>query len=110
MARARRYRRRSREEIDSLLECFDNSGLTQAAFARHHDLSLSTLHWWLHHRRHVEHVVAKPRFVPVVAAHVAASVDCGLELELGNDRRLHIPADIDREVLATLLPVIVTSC
>lgn len=110
MARARRYRRRSREEIDSLLERFDSSGLSQAAFARHHDLSLSTLHSWLHRRRYAEHVVAKPRFVPVVAAHVATSVECALELDLGNDRRLHIPADIDREVLATLLPVIVTSC
>ncbi len=110
MERTRRYRRRRREEIDSLLERFDSSGLTQAAFARHHELSLSTLHFWLHRRRHAEHVVAKPRFVPVVTTHVVASVDCGLELDLGNDRRLHIPADIDREVLATLLPVIVTSC
>lgn len=110
MERARQYRRRSREEIDSLLERFDSSGLTQAAFARQQHLSLSTLHFWLHRRRHAGQVASGPRFVPVAVTDVGNTVEGGLELYLGNDRRLHIPSDVDREVLATLLPVIVTSC
>lgn len=119
MARARearrrrrpgKYRRRSREEIDSLLERFHSSGLTQLAFAKQHELSVSTLHYWLRQYRQAERVASEARFLPVAVSDVVEVSDCALELDLGNERRLHIPSAIDREVLANLLPVIVGTC
>lgn len=108
MARVRKRRRRSRDEIDSLLERFDRSGLTQIAFARRERLSVSTLRSWLTRRRR-QHAAA-PRFVPVAVADGAVEYGPALELELGSGRRIHIPVDIDRDGLRTLLPIVVAAC
>jgi transposase-like protein len=110
MARSRKRRRYTRDEIDALLEEFDRSGLSQIAFARRRGLSHSTFRWWLRHRRPR---AARPRFLPVavadgVAAPVATPVV--LELELGGERRLHIPVDVEPEALRTLLPILIAAC
>lgn len=108
MERTRRRRRRSRDEINTLLEQFDRGGLSQVAFARRKGLSLSTLRWWLDRRR--GQAVIAPRFVPVSVAEAGLAHAPGLELELAGERRLHIPVDIDREALRTLLAVVLASC
>ena len=107
MERARRRRRRSRDEINTLVEQFDRSGLSQVAFARRKGLSLSTLRRWLERRRRQAGIA--PRFVPVSVAGAGLAA-VGLELELAGDRRLHIPVDIDREALRALLPVVLGAC
>ena len=108
MARTRKHRRRSRDEIDILLDRFDRSGLSQIAFARSEGLSLSTLRWWLDRRRRQR--VDAPRFVPVTVPDAAVAGGPGLELELADERRVHIPADIDREALRVLLPIVIAAC
>lgn len=40
-----------REERDRLLAAYDESGLTQRAFARREGIKYSTLAWWLKQRR-----------------------------------------------------------
>jgi hypothetical protein len=108
MARIAKRRRYTREEIGAVLDKFDRSGLSQVAFARDRGLSLSTLRWWLERRR--TRSIARPAFLPVTLKDpVVAEASC-LELELGGERRIHIPLDVDREALRTLLPIIVASC
>jgi transposase-like protein len=106
MGRARRRRRRSREEIDALLEHFDRSGLTQIGFARRQGLSVSTLRFWLDRRRRG----GESHFVPVAITEGAVAGRPGLELELGGERRIHIPVDIEPEALRALLPILVAAC
>ncbi len=109
MARTRKRRRYSRDEIRTFLESFDQSGLTQVTFARRRGLSVSTLRSWLDRRRH-SGAVASPRFLPVAITDAGLRGAPGLELELAGNRRLHIPVDIDSEALRSLLPIILTSC
>jgi hypothetical protein len=108
MARSNKRRRYTHDEIDSVLDDFDRSNLSQLGFAQSRSLSLSTLRWWLSRRDRTR--IAKPRFVPVAVGNASAAHCPGLEIELGNERRIHIPADIDREALRTLLPIVVASC
>ena len=112
MGNTRTHRRRSRREVDGILKRFDRSGLAQKAFAASQDLSLSTLHYWLNRRRREgSSSVASTNFVALKIPSVAEpGRSAGLELELRGDLRLHIPADIDREALATLLPTIIAAC
>ena len=51
---AARRVRRSRAEIDQLLELFEGSGQTQAAFCREHGLSVPTFSSWRRKRREAE--------------------------------------------------------
>jgi hypothetical protein len=112
MANTRTYSRRTRGEVEGILKSYDESGLAQKAFATGQGLSLSTLHYWLNRRRRESRSSVTPtKFVPATISAVAdAGGTTDLELEIGGDLRLHIPADIDREVLASLLPVIVAAC
>ncbi len=109
MARTRTYTRRSPQQIDEFVERFGGSGLTQMAFAERHGLSVSTLRSWL--RRRSRRHGRGSRFVPVTIVDPRrAQAAARLEIELGSDRRLLVPADFDRDALAALLPVIVASC
>jgi hypothetical protein len=107
MARNEKRPRYTRDQIDALLDEFDRSGLTQVAFARHLGLSLSTFRWWLRRRQRSG---ARPRFLPVTVANSLLACSTGIELELGADRRVHIPVDIDREALRALLPIVIAAC
>jgi transposase-like protein len=107
MSQTRKRRRYTVEEIDTLLNDFERSGLSQVAYARRRGVSLSTLRWWL--RRHGPRT-ARPRFLPVAVSDSVVAPSPGLELELGGERRIHIPADIDPEALRALLPIVVVSC
>ena len=51
---AARRVRRSRAEIDQLLELFEGSGQTQAAFCREHGLSVASLCAWRRKRREAD--------------------------------------------------------
>ncbi len=101
--------RRTREQIEDVLDRFRSSGSTQATFAKDHDLSVSTLRFWIARRRRDTALTAPtPRFVPVSMTPTMEAA--GLELEFAEDRRLHIPTDINAEALARLLPIIVGAC
>jgi hypothetical protein len=101
--------RRTREQVEDLLDRLETSGDTQGRFAKREELSVSTLRFWIARRRSEAGVTAPAsRFVPVsITPPIEAT---GLELELGEDRRLHIPPDIDADTLARLLPIIVGAC
>jgi hypothetical protein len=73
MARARKRRRRSGDEIETILEEFDRSGLSQVGFARRRGLSVSTLRSWLDRRRRRLRRGREPQFVPVAISDSADS-------------------------------------
>jgi hypothetical protein len=111
VARRRDYQRRGEQTIAALLEGFDGSGLTQAAFARQQGLSVSTLRFWLRkRRRRPRRGSPAARLVPVRITGSLAAPRPMIELDVGTGRRVHIPLDADREDLARLLPVIVAAC
>jgi hypothetical protein len=111
VARRRDYQRRDDQTIAAILERFDGSGLTQAAFAGQQGLSVSTLRFWLRKRRgRARRRSPATRLIPVRIAEPPASSRSMIEIDVGRGRCVHVPLDADREALAELLPVIVASC
>ncbi len=112
MSQSHKRVRRTREQIEDLLDRYEARESTQVAFAKEHELSLSTLQFWLVRRRREARASAPAsRFVPVsITQPTTEAAATGLELELANGRRLHIAPDIDCDALARLLPVIAGAC
>jgi|SRR6056297_1624978 len=88
-----------------------------SATARRHGISRSLLTTWRRRFRRGELVAMRtPMFTPVAVAAAppssaveaarTASPEDRLEIVLGNGRRLVVPADVDPQALARLLPVI----
>ena len=64
-----KWRRRSQAFWQATVSDFENSGLSQSAFARQHDFTLSTLSRWIRKLAQPEHLeLAQPQFVQVVPA------------------------------------------
>ncbi len=59
--------RRSREEWIAILEQYHQSGSSQSAFCREHDLSLTTFNKWVHRLEAKLATVSEPAFVAVTA-------------------------------------------
>ena len=103
--------RRTREQVEDLLDRLEASGDTQGRFAKREELSVSTLQFWIaRRRREATTITSASRFVPVSVPPSVDLTGTGLELEFAENRRLHIGPDIDTDVLARLLPIIVGAC
>ena len=96
---------RSREEIAAILDQYERNGLTQAAFAKQNGLSISTLRSWLYRRRQ-----ERSSFVAVDLEQAPDTGSPCIEIDLGDKRRVFVPADFDAESLAALLPIVVATC
>ena len=105
----KRRQRYGRDEIAAILNNYDESGLSQIAFAGRDDLSVSTLRFWLTRRRREKPGAARSTDFVAVSV-VERRSGNRLELDIGQDRRVLIPPDTDPEALSTLLPVILASC
>lgn len=73
--------RRSKEQIVGLLEDYQNSGLTQAAFAERRNVPLSTLTSWLRRMRaNVDSAVGESERPSFVEARILATERAGAEI------------------------------
>lgn len=104
-------RRRTPEEIRSILGWYRQSGLSLLAFARKHELCYATLRRWrADHEaapanpRRVEDADSTPRFVPVELEGGGNQADFILDWSRG--RSLRIPAGFDPGGLRRLLEVL----
>ena len=109
MSRTRKGRHRGRDEIAAILDRFDRSGLTHAAFAGRERLSLSTLRSWLARRRQAS-ARSVTTFVPVALRDQPMTETAPIVIELGQDRRILVPLEADAASIARLLPILVAAC
>lgn len=109
MKRKRRYR--SRDEIQSILEEFRTSGLSQTAFAKRIDVSGSVLGRWIK-RQQAEESEAPPQptpsFVPVeVTSRVIVDpVESRFEVVLSTGRVVRVNPGFNEEALGRLVSVL----
>src|SRR5215471_18599534 len=103
-----RKRRRTRAEIQQIVNEFKSGELTQVEFCRGHDLVLSTLGRYLRQER--DSSEARPR--GLVAVEVAAKklsaqpAGCGLSVMVGGGRRIAVESDFDAATLQRLVQVL----
>ena len=80
--------RRTREQVEDLLDRFESSEETQGRFAKREDLSVSTLRFWIaRRRREAATITSASRFVPVSLPPPVEMPGTGLELEFAVNRR-----------------------
>lgn len=87
----------------SLLQDLDDSGLSVREFARQRDIATSRIWYWRKRFRDDENPPApapsEPSpLVPVAIRPETSSASTSLVVEI-NDRRIHVPADFDSDVL-----------
>src|SRR5215469_1897945 len=103
-----RRRRRTRAEIQQIVNEFKSGELTQAEFCRRHDLVLSTLGRYLRQER--DSSEARPR--GLVAVEVAGKklgaqpAGCGLTVVVGSGRQIVVESDFDGATLQRLVQVL----
>jgi hypothetical protein len=91
-------------EREQWLERFRRSGLSQAAFAQVHGLSLSTLRYWLYHRSALAKASASaPRWQEIRVNGWPSSVGWGAEISLPGGCIVRLQAELARELVAPLL-------
>ena len=103
--------RRSREEVERLVDAYDASGLGRQEFCQKHGLSLSTLN--RHRKRKQLRQESQPpgrRFIPIEisAAKQQASKERSGELLvwLSSGRRIEVRAGFDAKMLGQLVRVL----
>ena len=93
-------------EARVVVEAHGRSGLSLAAFARRHRVSLQRLYDW---RRRLDVDVA-PRFLPVTVkatpAPIAPTVGTGLEIVLRGGRTVRVGSGCDERLLARVVEVL----
>ena len=105
----RRRRNRTPEEIRTIVEQFEKSGLTKSAFANRIDVHVSVLNRWIQRRR-----MENPRqsaecaLVPVRVESRALGLAeaCGLEVVLGNGRLIRVNPGFSEEALGRVVSVL----
>ena len=105
-------RRRTPEEVQQLLDDYEQSGLTQQAFADSKGVSLSCVSLWLRKARagtlsKGEVLPAPSRLVPVT---IRSSAPSSFELVTPGGATLRIPVDFDPGALERLLALLLDRC
>jgi transposase-like protein len=106
-------RRRSPEEVRELLDEYEQSGLTQQAFADRVGVSLSSISLWLRKARNgdkredADLLPAASRLVPVT---IRSTDPSPFELVTAGGATLRIPADFDPGALERLLALLEGRC
>ena len=103
----------SREEWQKRVERWRDSGLTAEQFAGELGINAGTLKFWGYKLGKESREAAAPRTprrrraaVPSFVEVRAEPVVSTFEVELGNGRRLRVPAAFDASVLERLLPIL----
>ena len=86
---------RSADKRRELLRAYRTSGQSQVEFCRQRGLNTTTLNGWLRHAR-----LKAPRLAEVA---VPVPPPVGIEIELGNGVRVHLPANGPIEQAAELI-------
>ena len=98
-------RRRSQAEADSLVEDFEQSGLSRKAFSSARGVALHTLDYYCARYRTRRAAPADQELLPVDLIS-APPVSGGLRVELANGRRIVVEAGFDVSVLKLLVAVL----
>lgn len=94
--------RRSREEGKRLVQEFEQSGMTRAAFCRARGIAQNTLAY--HRRKHRNQVGAElARLLPVQLVGLQPSRGSHLRVELANGRRITVEDGFDAGLLKRLV-------
>ena len=104
----RGIRRRSRQEIQQLLEEFRRSGLDRPAFAESIGVHVNTLYKWLRQKPSEMAQVAVP--VRVREEALRARSTPVLEVALRGGRTIRVHGEFDRKTLLDLVDALETSC
>ena len=110
-SRRRSTKRRSRQEIQRLVEEFERSALERTEFAESIGVHVNTLYKWLK-QRPMEKAPAAQVAVPVrvrAPAPVANSAPV-LEIALASGRTIRVHGEFDRKTLLDLVDALETSC
>ena len=112
MARLQRRRRfRSSDEVHEIVSSYEASGLSQAAFARSHGISPSSLSHWIHRRcRTRRHDSAGDTALVPVRVVPGARPSLAYEIRFSNDRVVRVPSGFDEGELRRLLAAVEPSC
>jgi len=90
--------RRTASQWQTLIAQWENSGMTQRAFAEAHDIRAGTLAWWKWKLGQKAPTPSPTEFIEVVVQHTTP----GFVLELP-EYRVHIPHGFDAHELQRLL-------
>jgi creatinine amidohydrolase/Fe(II)-dependent formamide hydrolase-like protein len=81
-----------------------NSGLSRAAYCRHHGLSYSALTSWQRRlREEKERRQVSPALLPVMVAGPVRSADTSIEIRIGTDVVVSFPSTVEAQWFGTLL-------
>jgi len=103
---------KAHDEIRRLLRDYGRSGLTQRQFAARAGVAYSTLTLWLRRARAGDFDPPQPEWIEASVPPVPKPVtghDRFL-IELAPDLRLHLPVDVQPEVIVQLLQQLRPSC
>ncbi len=105
-------KRRSRQEVQRLVEEFKRSGLERTAFAESIGVHVNTLYKWVRQepreRAHAAQVAIPVRVKS--ASTPSASATRVLEVALANGRTIRVHGEFDRKTLLDLVDALETSC
>ncbi|MBN2489543.1 MAG: transposase [Planctomycetes bacterium] len=107
-----RRRHRPQAEIVRLVDAYQESGLTQRAFAQRHGLAPATLSHWLQRRPPAKRSApppARPAFpalVPVTVVDPPLAPPAPFEVVLPNGRAIRVAPGFDAAALRQLLGVV----
>jgi transposase-like protein len=96
--------RRSRAEVEQLVDVFESSGLQRREFCEKHGLAPGTLDFWRKRRREERGAVESGRLVAVELA--GATSSGGLAVVLPRGRRVEVCEGFDAATLERLLAVL----
>ncbi len=104
----RRTKRRTKAEIQQIVEDYHRSGLSQREFAEQQELSLSSLQWWVRRAKRRSPGEAIPQWLEVSlpvkrAKAIRAAVSYQLAIAGGV---LSVPSGFDPEELKELLNIV----
>ena len=111
-----RRRHRPQAEIARLVDAYQESGLTQRAFAQRHGLAPATLSHWLQRRPPAKRSAplpvrpAFPALVPVAVVEARPASPAPFEVLLANGRAIRVAPGFDGAALRQLLGVVEDGC
>lgn len=102
--------KRSRAAWTKLVREWRESGLSGRAFAVRRGVGVKALFWWSSKlKREAASESARPMTFIEVATPTPVFVESRLEVHLGNGRWVVVPAGLDTDALARLLPIVETA-
>ena len=104
---SRRTKRRSKLEIQRILEDYRGSGLSQREFSAREQLSLSSLQWWLRQARRKGDPQGIPRLLEVKVPPPAKASQRRLSYQIAvNGGVVSVPVGFDPQELKQLLDLL----